>query len=484
MVARLIKVSAPGGEPIRGDWRKTVEEWSHALANPHLLVPVRVEDGVLLVRAVDLDPEPPGGAADLQELGRWAAQLADALDAAAGNALPEALGWLCDPDVYLDRGRCVRVGFLPPSPERDASLQILAPEAPATWPRATPRALVYAVGRHVQAWVGQTPLDVNGRFAVSHVLDRCLGRDPRSRFPSLKECADAFLGLAGPPACARSWDAHFVLPIEGEDVGATSRRLAPLRRYDAPVEPVTEVLPLRPPAPLLFPPVEPPRSERPPTPAEDELERGRKLQAGSKLIEARAAFERALVLDPGLAGALVLRREVEKSIMRVRTLVGPVEGAFPTLPSVPAPLVHARDAAAAGDAARAIVEIDRVDPSYKIADSRLLRAACLGFLGRHREALIELDLLAAFEPSRAGDAARARAECLITLGEADHALGLLDSRLGQHPVDEDALYLRAVALDRLGRTEEAAQAFRRFVAVAGSHSDLRVLAARAKLRGQ
>jgi tetratricopeptide (TPR) repeat protein len=123
-----------------------------------------------------------------------------------------------------------------------------------------------------------------------------------------------------------------------------------------------------------------------------------------------------------------------------------------------------------GDTAAAIVALG--DARYATdADAQLLLARLLVFDRRFDAAFDVCDRLVA--TSHRVPALVGKATALLELGKPGDALDIF----AQLPDDADAAEGAARALEMLGRVDEAAQAYRRFIALASSGSELRVRAA-------
>lgn len=196
--------------------------------------------------------------------------------------------------------------------------------------------------------------------------------------------------------------------------------------------------------------------------------RGRALFGCGRMPEARDAFEHATKVDPRLLEAQLLRREVERVTGNVRQSVGSQDA--PTF-DIPEHLAELRDVLASGDADAAIDALR--GPRYAHdADAQLLLARFLAFDRRLTDALEIYDRLVA--TSHRMTALVGKGLVLLELGRAGDALAIFE----QLPRDDaDAAEGEARALEVLGRLDEAAEAYRRFIALASSGSDLRVRAA-------
>jgi tetratricopeptide (TPR) repeat protein len=199
--------------------------------------------------------------------------------------------------------------------------------------------------------------------------------------------------------------------------------------------------------------------------------RGKALFALGRMVDARDAFARATVLDPKLIEAQLLRREVERVTGNVRQTVGTQHA--PSF-DIPEQLADLRDVLISGDTNAAITAL-RDDRYARDADAQLLLARLLAFDKRLDEAIVVYDQLAA--TSHRSAALVGKANALLELGRAGDALSIVE----QLPDDADAAEVQARALEALQRVEEAAEAYRRFIALASSGSDLRVRAAQLAL---
>jgi tetratricopeptide (TPR) repeat protein len=199
--------------------------------------------------------------------------------------------------------------------------------------------------------------------------------------------------------------------------------------------------------------------------------RGKALFGLGRMIEAHDCFARASALDPKLLEAQLLRREVERVTGNVRQTVGKQHA--PTF-DIPEQLAELRETLISGDTNAAITAL-RDDRYARDADAQLLLARFLTFDARHHEAITVYDQLAA--TSHATAALVGKATALFELGRTGDALSIVE----QLRDDADAAELQARALEHLGRVNEAAEAYRRFIALASSGSDLRVRAAQLAL---
>jgi tetratricopeptide (TPR) repeat protein len=198
--------------------------------------------------------------------------------------------------------------------------------------------------------------------------------------------------------------------------------------------------------------------------------RGRALFALGRFEEAREAFERACLLDPRMVEAMLLRREADRAMRRVRETVG-------TQPEIdlelPEHLSELRDAFAAGRIEGMLRVIER--PEYdNDAVAKLLHAQCLAFEKRYADAVLMFDRVAQLSTEHEPAAILGKAQALLALNRADEALALFDRACAAAPSDLEAIEGRALALRKLGREAEADDELQRVVAASGGRSDLRV----------
>lgn len=196
--------------------------------------------------------------------------------------------------------------------------------------------------------------------------------------------------------------------------------------------------------------------------------RGKALLGLGRLEEARDAFDLAIALKPTMLEAMLLRREADRTLVRLGKAIGKQHVSI----AIPESLEHLRDVLTSGRSKPAIEALSLLpdDP-----DAQLLLARFLGFDGKHDEAIVIYDRLASTSHRHAALVGKAGA--LLEEGHAESALAIFDALIADTPNDREATEGRARALDRLGRTSEAAAEFRRFVSLATAGADLRVRAA-------
>jgi tetratricopeptide (TPR) repeat protein len=159
---------------------------------------------------------------------------------------------------------------------------------------------------------------------------------------------------------------------------------------------------------------------------------GRALYGLGRLVEARASFDRACALQPLLIEAQLLRREVDRSLKHVRTMVGvqpPIEL------GVPEHLAELRDVIGKGDVSAAIERL--AQPIY--ADdpiAQLILGNCLAFERRFEAAIAAYARVTSSEQRYA--ARLATAQALLALGRADEARPLFEEACAECPDDVEA----------------------------------------------
>jgi tetratricopeptide (TPR) repeat protein len=204
--------------------------------------------------------------------------------------------------------------------------------------------------------------------------------------------------------------------------------------------------------------------------ARAEYVRAKAMFAAGRLLDAHDGFLRTLALEPTMIEAMLLRREVDRALSRVRAKVGDGEALAINLP---AGLENLRHILLSGDTRRAI---DALDDARLHSDSeaQLVLARYLAMDGQLDRALVVYD--------RIGDEHRftahlGKASTLLELDRDESALALYDALVAEKPSDAEASEGRARALEKLGRIGEAAAEYRRFISLATAGSDLRVRAA-------
>lgn len=192
------------------------------------------------------------------------------------------------------------------------------------------------------------------------------------------------------------------------------------------------------------------------------------LLALGRLAEAREACERALELAPKHLPAMMLRRQIDRTIRRVRAQAGKAQQVPVDLPE------HLRDLRpllVAGKTAEAIAVLE--GPAYaNDPTARLLRADLLAFTE-------QLEAAEAAYAALGGVAAGVgRALVLVKLGRPKDALAACDELIKEHPGAAEAHEARALALQALNRGSEADEEMRRAAAADRQRSQMRVALAK------
>jgi tetratricopeptide (TPR) repeat protein len=201
--------------------------------------------------------------------------------------------------------------------------------------------------------------------------------------------------------------------------------------------------------------------------------RGRALLALGRFLEARDAFDRACAIKPGMLEAMLLRTEAERAAARVRDAVGEQPALVIDLPER---LAELREPLVGGRIAEMIAILVR--PTYAgDAIATLVLARCLAFDGRFEDAVSTYDRVATLSPEHEREASLGKAHALLGLDRADEAL-IVFERVGAGAADLDAIEGRALALEQLGRADEADELLRTVVSTSGSRSSLRVASLR------
>jgi tetratricopeptide (TPR) repeat protein len=205
--------------------------------------------------------------------------------------------------------------------------------------------------------------------------------------------------------------------------------------------------------------------------ARAEYIRAKAMFAAGRLHEAHAGFNRALELAPAMIEAMLLRREVDRALLRVRAKAG--DGTMQPL-TVPPGLEELRDLLLSGDSRRVVAALDQAQ-FHADAEAQLVLAQYLAMDGQHERALEVYDRIT--NDAHRVTALLGKATTLLDLGRDEAALAILDQLVAERATDAEASEGRARALEKLGRIGEAAAEYRRFISLATAGSDLRVRAA-------
>jgi tetratricopeptide (TPR) repeat protein len=188
------------------------------------------------------------------------------------------------------------------------------------------------------------------------------------------------------------------------------------------------------------------------------------LLALGRLGEARDACDRAIELAPKHLPAMMLRRQVDRSIRGVRAAAGK---SHPVPVDLPEHLRPLRELLLSGRAAEAITALER--PAYADDESaKLLRADLLAFVEQLDAALDAYKAIGGL----AGGVGQALA--LVKLGRPDEALEVCDALVKHHPSASEAHEARALVMQALGRAAEADEEFKRALAADAQRTQMRV----------
>ncbi len=200
------------------------------------------------------------------------------------------------------------------------------------------------------------------------------------------------------------------------------------------------------------------------------LARGKILLALGRVVEARDSFERASTRGPQILEAMLLRREVDRSIKDVRTAAGTANASSIDLPEH---LAELRDVLLDGSTSDAIEMLRR--PGFaNDAVAQLLLASLLSFERLHADALAIYDRVLTLGDEHRHSAMLGKADTLLGSGRAEESLSLFEGLSAERNDLIEAIDGRARALKLLGRIAEADEAFKQYVAMAGHRSELRV----------
>lgn len=198
--------------------------------------------------------------------------------------------------------------------------------------------------------------------------------------------------------------------------------------------------------------------------------RGRCLFALGRLTTARDAFDRACSLRPQLVEAMLLRREVDRALQRVRAEVGtPV----PLEVEVPEHLAALRDALVGGRVEDVVPLLERAEYD-RDGIAKLVHAECLAFARRFEEAIAMYDRAAALSSDHERPALLGKARAYLALDRATEALAQLDRARERWPDDMELADIRSAVLTRMGDSADAANEFGRVVVATHARSDARI----------
>ncbi len=190
--------------------------------------------------------------------------------------------------------------------------------------------------------------------------------------------------------------------------------------------------------------------------------RGKALLSLGRLVDARAAFDRACALRPQMLEAMLLRGEVDRTIAKLRGTVGT---SLPMQMKLPEHLGELRDTLISGRTVDAIVMLQRAAyDSDEVA--QLLLGELLSADQRYDEAL------AVYAKLSSPEAALGTARTYLALDRAADALIAVDAAM--RPGLDEALELRARVLLALNRVDEADAQHAAYMLAIERRSDRRV----------
>lgn len=422
-------------------------------------------------RTLDLD-----SASRLAAAAAFGAQLADVFQLILEHVKGSDRSLFLQPFAYIDLDLELRVGF-------ECGANMRPPEA-----TLDERAFVFVVGQLWSAMLETLPPD-----GIGKIIRRCVEVKPRARFSSLDKLLHACLDVSAPRGL-RSGDRLSTWYQVEEAIGWRSRgeRDIAFRRFrsalssthyhelawwgasDTSTPVFIGPLPLPRPAPVLEPEPEPP--EPPPpvfvskalTPARTSYLEGREHLLARRLHEAQACFASAALLDPLMLEAQLLRGEVDRMLGRIRSTTGM---STPMPIDVPASLREVRVLVGAGRIEDAIAVLSTETYEGNV-DAMLFRARLLALDGQYDRAASTFATIT--EGPHADEAWLGLARVTIDRGKPEAAISILDDLLATRPRDLGALEARARCLELLGRTDEASEAMKTFVAAVELASDARL----------
>lgn len=200
------------------------------------------------------------------------------------------------------------------------------------------------------------------------------------------------------------------------------------------------------------------------------LARGKSLLALGRVVDARDSFERASVRGPQILEAMLLRRELDRSLKEVRTAAGTAHASSIDLPEH---LAELRDVLVDGRTSDAIQMLRRPEFAND-AVAQLLLANLLSYERLHSDALSIYDRVLTLGDEHRHSAMLGKADTLLGSGRAEESLSLFERVCAERNDLSEAIDGRARALKLLGRIAEADEAFKQYVAMAGHRSELRV----------
>lgn len=297
----VMELRPPDADILGREWDELRAAWLELPPHPNILDAIDRAGRGLLVRfaAIDWKREPlaPERAEQRDRVAAsWGVQLCQAY-AHIASAVPQPTrgAFLC-PLLMTDLDAQLRLAFLPPSPYHRVTGRFVAPEIRAGGSLPDETSLAYLVGRAMQ----ELAQDAS---ALEPVIARCTEEAPDRRYQTLHEVRRAFRHAGRARARTRTAEQLATWAALEEEMGWRVVRPPPSAITTVPIGRHT---------PYADNPFD--RTLDPPTPgtARAHYVDGKALFRNGRLDDARAAFERALALDPRMIEAMLLRREVDR----------------------------------------------------------------------------------------------------------------------------------------------------------------------------
>jgi hypothetical protein len=326
----VMELQPTDADVLHAAWDELRAAWLDLPAHPNMLDAIRRTGRSLLVRFAAIDwrrvPLLVGTGPASDELGAaWGVQLCQVYEHLARCLTPGRLRFFVRPMIHVDIDGRLRVGFLPPSPYHRGVASFMAPEARNEHPIDDENVLVFLVGTAMAELTRPRLLatpNATGQptaAALPSVIDRCRQEDPAARFQTLREARRAFRHAGPVRNTTRTPDELAAFAKLEEELGWRVVRPSPSPLSEAERAAATISI-ARHIAWADHP--QPPREPPPPgSPRAIYLE-GKELFRAGRLDDARAAFERALALDPRMIEAMLLRREVDRLAGATRAAAG------------------------------------------------------------------------------------------------------------------------------------------------------------------
>ena len=298
----VMELRPPDADILRREWDELRAAWLELPPHPNILDAIDRAGRGLLVRfaAIDWQREP----LELELAGErdrlaasWGIQLCQAYAHIASAVPQHALGAFLCPLLMTDLDSQLRLAFLPPSPYHRVTGRFVAPEIRAGASLHDETSITFLVGRAMQE------LAPPNASALEPVIVRCTEEDPVRRYRTLREVRRALRHAGRARARPRTEEHLSTWAALEEEMGWRIVRPPPSE---------VSAVPIARHAPYADTPFD--RALAPPTPgsARAHYLDGKAFFRNGRIDDARAAFERALALDPRMIEAMLLRREVDR----------------------------------------------------------------------------------------------------------------------------------------------------------------------------